>query len=50
MPQQIAMQRIYGISEKEAKEWVEMIAVEQGLSDPAEFENEHDAKLFGGME
>jgi A118 family predicted phage portal protein len=50
MPQQIAMQRIYGISEKEAKEWVGMIAVEQGLSDPAEFENEHDAKLFGGLE
>ena len=50
MPKAIAMQRIYGISEKESEKWVKAIAVEQGLSDPAEFENEHDANMFGGLE
>lgn len=50
MPKAIAMQRIYGISEKESAEWVRAIAVEQGFSDPSEFENEHDANLFGGLE
>lgn len=50
MPKAVAMQRIYGISEKEAEKWVKAITIEQGLSDPAEFENEHDANMFGGLE
>lgn len=50
IPQQRAIERLFGLSEEDALEWVQMIQAEQMGLDPMEYEVQQDSSLFGELE